>query len=69
MHLLAERFIFVGVDWGFLKEGVKTYQITPLRIIISIEPKRSVSLYYILNSVQLDLVRKNFESFKVFLSH
>jgi hypothetical protein len=25
MHLLAERFIFAGVDWRFLKEGVKNY--------------------------------------------
>ncbi len=31
MHLLTERFVFlVGGDWGFLKEGVKTYLIEPL---------------------------------------
>ncbi len=26
MHLLDEQFIFWSEDWGFLKEGVMTYQ-------------------------------------------
>ncbi len=29
-HLVAERFVFLGDDWGFLKEGVKTYLMAPL---------------------------------------
>ncbi len=30
MHLLAERFVFWEDDWCFLKEVVKTYQMTPM---------------------------------------
>jgi hypothetical protein len=30
MLLLAERFVFEDDDQGFLKEGIKTYQMAPL---------------------------------------
>ncbi len=34
MHLLAERFAFLGGDdWGFLKGAVKTYLLTPKSIL------------------------------------
>jgi hypothetical protein len=33
MHLLAEWFIFGGDDRGFLKEGVKTYLMSPMYLI------------------------------------
>ncbi len=35
MHLVAERFVFWGDDWGFLKEGVKTYLVTPMSLLNS----------------------------------
>jgi hypothetical protein len=30
MHLLDHRFVFGVNDWGFLKEGVKDYVMTPM---------------------------------------
>ncbi len=35
MHLLAAQFFFHGDDWGFVKEGVKTYLMAPMSPLTS----------------------------------
>ncbi len=63
MHLLTERFFFVGDDWGFLQEGMKTYLMAPMSPLNSPTIFPSSHLYSMIYSklepfcLQTDLMR------------